>query len=795
VSLQAVSALERGFRKAPYRDTVDRLADALGLTGDARSVFHAAAERGRARGTAHLEEEPSRHEHNLPRQLTSFVGREKVVGEILALASSSQLVTIVGPGGAGKTRSAIQVGARSLERWPDGVWFVELAGLTEPAFVPSAIAAAVGCSESASRPALETLTTYLASRRMLIVLDNCEHLIDAVRETAFALVRACPDVTLLATSREALNLRGEHVYPLPALECPAPEGLRADEALAFGAVALFADRASSADARFEVTDSNAPVLADLVRRLDGLPLAIELAAARVKHLAPAELLAHLDDRLRLLARPDRTAAPRQQTIRAMIDWSYDLLTDFERALFAQLAIFAGGFTLESAVLVCSGEGLPKADVLDILSSLVDKSLVVAELVAGVMRYRLLESTREYALEKLRSGGDYERLAQRHASAYTDYAERLDAAYHTAAEHAWFPVVEAELDNWRAALEWSLTARNDVMLGQRLSAALARAWSVASPVEGQRRIAAALNAADAGTSNDLRARLEAGSAIILSVLGDYKAAIPATERALLLFTSPGDRLVRLRADLTKGAAYAALGRYEEAISTLEGALSETRQANSPRLLVSSLTELGTAESRNGRLEARRYYRQAQALCTLHAFDRSAASIAALMAEVEFATGDAVEALRRESAALSAHLALRNRRSAALDLCNMTAYLIALDRFDEARSCGLQALKAARDVASKVIIAFSLQHLAATAALRLEDDPSRLVSQRERAARLWGFVDARLEVLGAVREYTEQQEYERVTSLLSDVIGKERLAKLAAQGVEWADETAIEEALRI
>ncbi len=385
--------------------------------------------------------------NNLPLQLTSFVGRDDDVREIKTLLHETRLVTLVGSGGAGKTRCAIQSGAEMLDTFADGVWLIELAAISDPSLVALTIADALSVRESHGQSMLNTLLAHLKERSMLLILDNCEHLIDEVRNIAGAILRACPEVRILATSRESLNTAGERVFRLPSLAVPpANEELTAEAARPYGAVALFADRAAASDARFELTDANAALVTEISRRLDGIPLAIELAAARVKVLSPQQLLEKLDERFRVLTGGDRSGLPRHQTMRALIDWSYDLLSEQERVLFRKLAIFAGGFTLETASVVCGGGTLDELAVLELITSLVDKSLVQTEPSGSVTRNRLLESTRQYAREKLAEHGEDAEVARAHAAAFLALAERLESSYDTTQDNEWFAQVEPEIEN-------------------------------------------------------------------------------------------------------------------------------------------------------------------------------------------------------------------------------------------------------------------------------------------------------------------------------------------------------------
>lgn len=317
--------------------------------------------------------------HNLPTQVTSFVGREKEIGEIKELLKSNRLLTLAGAGGVGKTRLSLQVGADLLDDFPDGVWQVELAALSNPGLVPQSVASALGFREEPKRTLTETLVDGLRSKKLLLILDNCEHLVEPCAQLADALLKACPGVRIMTTSREALRVAGEVQWRVPSLTAPDPTKLPRVEALTqFESVRLFVDRANAVTPGFAITNQNGPAVAQICWRLDGIPLAIELAAARVKMLSPGQIAERLNDRFNLLTGGSRAALPRQQTLQAAIEWSYDLLSEDEKKLFDRLSVFAGGFDLEAAEEVCSGEGLDKKEVFDLLTHLVEKSLVVAE---------------------------------------------------------------------------------------------------------------------------------------------------------------------------------------------------------------------------------------------------------------------------------------------------------------------------------------------------------------------------------------------------------------------------------
>ncbi|HWY00571.1 MAG TPA: adenylate/guanylate cyclase domain-containing protein, partial [Mycobacterium sp.] len=350
--------------------------------------------------------------HNLPAQLTSFVGRQAEIKGLREALATNRLVTLTGAGGAGKTRLAVQVAAALAEEYGDGICYVDLAPITHPAVVPVTAARALGLPDQPGRSTIDTLQQHLRDRHMLLVLDNCEHLLDSSASLVAALLGAAPSLTVLATSREPLGVTGEAGWQVPSLS------------LSDDAIELFADRARLARSGFTVDDDNAAAVTEICRRLDGMPLAIELAAARVRTLSLTEIVDSLHDRFRILTGGSRIAVRRQQTLRASVDWSHALLTDTERVLFRRLAVFLGGFDLDAAQAVTGADGVQRYQVLDQLTLLVDKSLVVAKSAGGTTRYRLLETVRQYALEKLGESGEVDAVRSRHCDYYTAMAALL-----------------------------------------------------------------------------------------------------------------------------------------------------------------------------------------------------------------------------------------------------------------------------------------------------------------------------------------------------------------------------------
>ncbi|HEY2308189.1 MAG TPA: helix-turn-helix domain-containing protein, partial [Streptosporangiaceae bacterium] len=424
LSPRSVSDLERGISRTARKETALLLADALGLAGPVRVVFVAAA-RGKApaaevqvarRGV------PSPARHNLPVPLTSFVGREQDLARLEGLLGQARLVTLTGPGGAGKTRLALEFASGVLGRFPDGAWLVELASLSDVSLIAAAALSAVGAPGQAGRPAMDTLTDFLIRRRTLVVLDNCEHLLDGCAELVGRLLSACPDVKVLATTREAMNIPGEVSWKVRPLTIPdedcAVDGLQSSEA-----VVLFTDRTRAVEPDFEITTQNAGAVTQICRRLDGMPLAIELAASRVRSMAVEELSSRLDDRFRLLTGGTRTALPRQRTLEATITWSYDLLSEEERVLFDRLSVFSGGCTTDSARRVCSGGAVSEERVLELVGGLADRSMLVADKNGEPKtRYRMLETLRQFGQARLAARGESRAVRRRHLDWAINFAE-------------------------------------------------------------------------------------------------------------------------------------------------------------------------------------------------------------------------------------------------------------------------------------------------------------------------------------------------------------------------------------
>src|SRR5829696_5669449 len=541
--------------------------------------------------------------NNLPAQPTPLVGRERELGEVrdLLRAEGVRLLTLTGPGGIGKTRLGLQVGAELLDEFEDGVFFVALAPLTDTALVASAIASPLGVVETGERPLKEGLETYLRDKEVLLLLDNFEQVLDAAPLLG-ELLSECPKLKGLATSRSVLRVYGEHEYPVPPLELPSPGRLPAIDRLSqYEAVRLFIERAKAARPDFSVTDENAPAVAEICTRLDGLPLAIELAAARIKLLPPRAMLERLGSRLKLVTGGARNLPERQRTLRGTIEWSYTLLEEGERVLFARLAVFSGGRTLEAIEAICDAKGDLPVDTLDGVSSLLDKSLLRQEEgPEGEPRFVMLETIHEYARERLEASGEAEEVRRLHAEYFLALAEGAEPELTGADQLACLERLEAEHDNMRAALQWSL--EKEPATAFRLAGMLARFWEIRSDFsEGSRWLEAALRQSarpDTITEATTRAKLLSEAGTFAYYRADYDHAIVLHGEALELYRELGDDSGVAFSLMCLGAQHNQPGDYERAAPFFEEALALSRRIGDRRNIVITLHNLADVERQRG-----------------------------------------------------------------------------------------------------------------------------------------------------------------------------------------------------
>lgn len=542
------------------------------------------------------------HPHNLPVQLTSFFGREKELAGLTNHLATFRHITVIGPGGTGKTRLALQLAAEHIDNFPDGVWLVDLSALKEPQIIPQALARAWELREQAGYSLQEMLNDFLHHKRLLLILDNCEHLQEACARLGHDLLLAAPELHLLATSREPLGIPGEVLYRLGTLPIPDPQHLPPVESLSeYDSVRLFINRAQLVQPAFSLSNANAPTVAQICARLDGIPLAIELAAARLRSFTPDQINARLEDRFRLLTGGSRTSLPRQQTLQATIDWSHNLLSDPERVLFRRLSVFQGGWTFEMAESVCLDDSLETYETLDLLPRLVDRSLVVADELPAGMRYRLLDTIRMYSRRKLVEAGEENAFERRHLEQYLRLARENEAQLYGAGQLEALETLESEHDNFRAALEFAL--HRDPEKALRLLDALWFFWFMHGHfVEGRQWSERAFQATEGALIPDkVRARALIVLGIFVYFQGDADTTRRLSQEGLELAHRVGDLRSELWHMMLFGNAQVSLGETSAGIQTFEQAIEMARLANDETMLARLLNSLGLANFAQGDLD--------------------------------------------------------------------------------------------------------------------------------------------------------------------------------------------------
>ncbi len=752
--------------------------------------------------------------HNLPVQMTSLIGRTTEIEAVRERLAGAHLLTLTGSGGVGKTRLALQVAAELLEEYPDGVWLADLAALSDPLLVPQTAAQAVGAQEEPGRNLTETLADTLKEKRLLLILDNCEHLIDACAHLADRLLRACPEMKILATSREVLGIAGEMVYYVPSLSLPEQERTVTPDALSdYEAIRLFAERAATVAPSFAVTPGNAVAVAQVCQQLDGIPLAIELAAARVRVLSVEQVAQRLDDRFRLLTGGSRTALPRQQTLRALIDWSYDLLTEPEKRLLNRLAVFVGGWTLEAAEAVCSGVGNgvsgvgepqlsmtpsvaqiePKEqsgnstpdpryptpeDVLDLLSSLVNKSLVICEAQESQDRYRLSETIRQYARDRLRESGEEKWARGRHRNYYLQTVETMQAAADVAAYRSW---CAAERDNLRAALSFSLELPPDARIGLRLAIALWPFWRDGGDLgEGRAWLEAALRKDRRGRSRERMIALYAAAYLAMQQ-SDYAEARTLAEECLALTRDLGEEAWREHPLIVLGHVVADPAR---ARAFMEERIAILRRTGNDALLAEALADLGHSLMAQGELAAARpRVEEALAVAARSGMPTTLEYAKGRMALLTRLAGD----YEPSSALYADHLARCRERDdrlgAAFSLRDLGVVRMFLGDHAAAEAHLVEAIGIFQRVGNKLGLIRCLEGMAQLAAAQ---------SDAGRAARLFAAAERLREVYGLPLPPVDRPDYAAVPDLHA-ALGEAAFGAAWTSGRAFSLEQAMDEAL--
>jgi len=728
--------------------------------------------------------------NNLPSQVTSFIGRRRERTDVRRLFSSTRLVTLTGAGGTGKTRLAIQVASDMLVEFPDGAWLVELETLDDAHFVPQSVASVLGVQEEPGKPFAATLADSVGERGMLLVLDNCEHVAAAVASLGEVLLRSCPNLRILATSRESLGLGGETVWRVPTLSVPdiRTSAIKTkDGAGRYESVRLFVDRATATQPSFQFTDRNAPTIAQICHRLDGIPLAIELAAVRVKVLPVEKILTRLEDRFALLTGGSRTALPRQQTLRAAVDWSYELLSPQEKALLNRVSVFLGGFTLEAAEEVCATDGISSSEVLDLVSALVDKSLAVPEESdEETVRYRLLETIREYGSEKLRDAGEDSAMAERHGEFFLALAETAEPELRGPDQASWFNRLEREHDNLRLAIRGHVS-RGSAERAQRLAGALWRFWWVRGFWdEGRRRSSDVLTMPGAVEAVASRAKALHGSAVLARGQGDYAAAKSLLDEALAIGRELGDKAAIGDALFELGNIANAQEDLTAARALYEESLTMRRELNDRPGTSFALHNLGVvAHAMGDSAGARVVYEEALALHReLGNVYAEAASLNGL-GDVSLYQGDLAAAREFQVQSLEIQRRLGDKRGIAFSLRMLGRIAEKQGDFTASRKQLVESLELLKEMGDKEGLADSLEGMVSLAAA---------TGDCERALKLAGATAALREAINVPLSQPDQEQLERAMQPAYCGLEPEDAARFRAAGRSMTLDQAVAEAMR-
>ncbi len=729
--------------------------------------------------------------NNLPVQLTTFIGREREIEEAKNRLNSARLLTLIGPGGTGKTRLALQLAAELLPSFSDGVWVAELAPLADPALIMQTIASVLGLRDQLGMHMDELVVDYLRAKNILLVMDNCEHLVEACAQLIDQLLHACPNLKIIASSREALGINGETIYRVPSLSLPDPAQTTPEALLRSESIQLFLARAAAVSPSFTLNDHNATAVAQICRRLDGIPLALELAAARVPVFAAEQLAARLDDRFKLLTGGSRTALPRQQTLRATIDWSYDLLLENERALLRKLSVFAGGWSFEAVEAIC-----PELDVLNLLTQLINKSLVIAEEEKGETRYHLLETVRQYARDKLLEAGEAIQARDAHFNYFFELARTAAPKLNGYEALIWVMRLETEFDNIRAALSWA--TENNVEAALRMCASLLYFWNRRGlEEEGRHLIGEALAQAlklprtDGEADRQMMKSLgEAwhSMAMLAYSQGDNARAIESSKEAAVLARQLNDKRLLALALAFQASGKMWLGTTEGVEELLEEALAAARESGDKYAtgLPLALFGQGIALTKGDYKKAADYINEGMALLE-ESGDHWGATMAMLstgmMAKFR---GDYAEARLQYAACEPIFREMGDRHRVNMvrsELAHIERYQ---GHYEKAEAMYRETLPEWQRIGHRAAIAHQLECLAAIAIFR---------EQGKRAAHLFGAAEALREKIKIPMTQPESQEYERVIASLREGMDKDAFASAWAEGRAMSMEQAIQYALEV
>ena len=711
--------------------------------------------------------------NNLKFEVTSFIGREREIAQAGSMLDRAQLLTLTGPGGVGKTRIGLRLARQLLERFDDGTWVVECGALTAPGLLLPSVVSAIGMTEPAGRGLLPTLIDHLANKHLLLVLDDCDPVLSAGAELAEAVLQSCSGVRILVTSREALGVPGESIMPVASLATPEAGAVTGAAALgSVDACRLFIERARAVQPAFYLTDANAPAIAQLCRRLDGIPLAIELAAARVRTLPVEQIAARLDDRFRLLTGGSRTSVARHQTLRATIDWSYDLLTEPERAVLRRLSVFAAGATLEAAEAVCSGDPVDSLDILDLLGRLVEKSLVLTDPRSTEARFRLLETVRDYARGRLVEAGEGDEALRRHRDWYLELVDQASPTFFHGPEPVdWLRRLDREHEDIRAALEWCLDQPGESRAGLRIASGLWRYWEIRGHLTEGRGWLERMLAAIGDDASALRADGLTGAANLAFMQGDFRAASDFHAASLELHRELGDRQSVAYAANNLANTAVQLGEYAQARELYEETIDLTRDLGDIRGMVFGSINLADVAAREGDLVTARTLHE-QSLATIRDLGDRWTEAFALDAfgRATGRAGDREGARSLYTEALGMVEELRDRRGVARVLTHLGDLALLEGDDAEARVLFRRSLAIRQDLGDMPGLASAMEHLATAIA----------TADGESAARLHGAAES---LRGAIRAMVPPEAaaaHDQVMAELERQLGHDRFEARLREG---------------
>jgi predicted ATPase len=726
----------------------------------------------------------SGHEvHNFPRQLTPFIGREAAITRICDLVSTHRLVTLTGAGGIGKTRTALQAGRVLAEKFQDGVWFIELATLDRDDLLFDVICSALHVPSSGSRSSMETVVAFLQDQRSLLILDNCEHVIGAAASAIETMLEECPDVSVLTTSREAFGLIGEYVVQLSSLEFPTePDMVSAEIALTYSAVQLFVEHAAAATGGFTLDDSNASSVCEICQRVEGIPLAVEIAAAQLRFMRPDQLAGELRDCFRVLSSVRHRGILRHQTLECLLDWSYDLLSEDEKSLLGSVSVLPGGWTADAASHI-SHNRLSSEQARHLTAALVQKSLALSNRAYKQPRFRLLEVTREYASSKV-SGDDRNRSHERLAGYLIAFLSEAERSWPTTPTDAWLEIYGGEIDNLRSALNWAFRSEETIDLGLELVSYSLRIWDELSLLKERRSwFSTAVERLQPTTPRDTEARIWLGRTST-SAHGDRSGFEPA-KLAADSFGAMGDRLREGEAFARAGGSLLLPASADEAKFYLSRALDLLEPLGHTKQLSNCLRSIGVLRFFQGDIDgARPIMQKSMSIASAVGDVRGICSAEINLAELEFAAGEVEASISRMEAVLEKGIG--SKRQSALILSNLAGYYIKASRVDDAMRTLKSCLRESRALGDSAAIVRCIEHAAAIAAFRGDLDA---------AGRLIGFGSSFYLRGTASRELTEQESYERVLEQLHEARRQGVVQQLLDEGAIWTEKQAVSVAMAL